>query len=271
MKNRSIILSMPEHEGSLNPFYILRETYSENIPLWAVRFTESIATVEYMGPNGIEKVPSPDFSYFLFEETTNLALDMDLDETPKKSAVEVQNLVERKRIDPEDEIDIYSLSKKEYIAFIELLKKSAEQKLISLADYLALIGTIQAIPLAFLTGRTDGIFSEAFANFGEDQKTKPKHITIANYYPKWGLDTRGQVLRKAQRLFTDGGRVIIPFKAERGFLNGLVDPGGKGKFARFSFDEISQNIDVKLIVAGKVDPEKQILPMLCPKEMREEV
>ena len=249
------------------PYEYLRDKYKESSPgNWAERFTNAILTEETDTPDGPEDVPSSDFSFYLFQETVDLVHDMGLSTSTMDEEDTMESLIDRERVDPWDEIDFFSVSEQEYSEIVSSIVDAASRKLKALSDYLTFKGHIQAVPLAFLTGRIDGIFTDRFASFdgpwSAHAPLRSKFFTLQT-----GDVERGKVIRKAQKLHQNGGRIIFPDAGPEGVLNIFTQPGDRAKFARIAFGSIPQHFESKLIVSSNISDERQVLAMLHPNEL----
>lgn len=249
----------------------LKDKYAVVEPdFWAINFVESVRTDEIETQNGTEHALSTDFAYYIFKEAADLTIDTAMTDDPNRSASTVKFLGERGRIDPEHEVKFYSVSRKDYSALIGAIRRTSAYKLIALTDYLTHQGDLAAVPLAFLTGRTGGIFSDKFINFGEEDwiATKQHFSPYGKYYRNRDED-RGQIMRKAKKLYENGGRVLFPYFVANEILNAFVEPQNEGEPAQVGFGFVPQYMESRLKIAGKVSDERQILAMLHPKELTE--
>lgn len=236
---------------------------------WAINFVESVRMEEAETNNDVpEYRPSPDFGYSIFKEAGELILDTMMPLSPDKSAETVRSLKDRERIVPLDEVDFYAVTKLEYTDLIEAIKQSSADKLIALTHYLIHKGDLHAVPLAFAVGMTSGIFTDRFEHFGEEEWTsiKPYFEPDGKYYRNSDED-RGQVMRKAKKLYANGGRIFFPYFIKDKVLQAVVEPDSGNEPAKIALGTIPQHLEARLITWGSVNDERQILAILHPKEI----
>jgi len=260
---------MPEIPNS-HPFETLMSKYTVGEPnFWAINYVESIRTEEVETNNEkSERAPSPEFGYYIFREACDLIIDTMISPSPFKSAQTVRNLKYRERIDLLDEVDFYSVTKKEYSNLIEAIKQTSADKLIALTSYLIHKGDLQAIPLAFAVGMSSGIFTDRYIHFGEENwaTIKPFFKPDGKYFRNRDED-RGQIMRKARKLYENGGRIFFPYFIKGEDLQAIIEPNSENEPAIIALGTIPQHLETRLIIGAQVNDERQILAMLHPTEI----
>lgn len=228
-------------------FEFLKNKYTEPNPgFWAIKFVDSILYEDVKVQKGESKPYSQDFSYHLYDEAAQLALDHALDATSDQHFNTIKSLIERERVDPLDYNDLHEISPSEHTQLISLMKSSSGNKLVTLAQYLNHLGLIYAVPLSFLTGHAMDILYESFTD---------------------KIPEGARILRKAERLYANGGRIIIPTKDGKKFLSGFFGPVDE-RFATVAYGPIPHNLEFK-IRRAKNDDYVKILAMMQPREILE--
>ncbi len=223
-------------------FEYLKDRYTEANPdFWTIRFVDSILFEDVEVKQGEKKPYSSDFSFYLYDEAAQLALDHAVDVTPDQHSSTVKSLIERERVHSLDKHKFHEISPSEYELLMSLMKFSAGEKLVTLSQYLTHLGLLYAVPLSFLAGHAIDIFDE-------------------NFVDKNSGDSR--VFRKAERLYSNGGRIIIPTKDSKKYLSGFFGPLEEG-FATVAFGPIPQNLEMK-IKRSEDDDYIKILAMMQP-------